>query len=168
MISLNLPLTQDQINSLKVGDLLLLSGKIYAARDQAHKRFMDEIPFDIRNQSIYYVGPTFNQNKTKILSAGPTTSSRMDAFTPTLYEQGLKITIGKGRRNGEVENAIKKHQGLYLSTFGGAGAFLAECIVSMKIAHYPELLSEAVFELEVKDFPCIVIIDGLGHNFYKE
>ena len=166
MINLNLPIKNNDYKNLKVGDQVLLNGTIYTARDQAHKRFMDALPIDLVNQAIYYVGPTFNSDQTMILSAGPTTSSRMDDYASYLYDNGLKVTIGKGRRSAEVKKSIEDNEALYLMTYGGAGAYLGRCIKSMKLVCYKDLLSEGVFELVVEDFPCIVAIDSHGNSLF--
>jgi len=160
------------LKNLKAGDLIFLSGKIYTARDQAHKRISDamkrkeKLPIDLRDKIIYYCGPT-KRPKGKIIGAcGPTTSSRMDEFTPGLLKAGLLATIGKGRRSKEVIAAIKKHKAAYFLTYAGCGAFLSKYIKKMRLVAYKDLGPEAIYELEVKNFPLIVGIDANGRSIY--
>lgn len=170
---LELPLTQDKVAHLKAGDSLLLSGVIYTGRDAAHKKMVEalsrgeELPFDVRNQVIYFVGPTPPKPGQVIGSAGPTTSGRMDAYSPVLIERGLTGMIGKGLRSEEVIAAMKKHGAVYFGAIGGSGALLAKRIVSAEVIAYPELGPEAIRRLEVKDFPVMVVIDKHGHNLYE-
>ncbi|SHN88053.1 Fe-S-containing hydro-lyase [Desulfitobacterium chlororespirans] len=172
-LHLELPLTQDKVADLKAGDSLLLSGVIYTGRDAAHKKMVEalfrgeELPFDVRNQVIYFVGPTPPKPGQVIGSAGPTTSGRMDAYSPMLIERGLTGMIGKGLRSEEVIGAMKKHGAVYFGAIGGSGALLAKRIVSAEVIAYPELGPEAIRRLEVKDFPVMVVIDKHGNNLYE-
>jgi hydro-lyases, Fe-S type, tartrate/fumarate subfamily, beta region len=164
-----LPLTREERRELRAGEEILLSGIIYTARDAAHQKMMKEgYPFDITNQTIYYVGPTPTRKGNIVGSAGPTTAGRMDWCTPQLYDDGLAITIGKGRRSIEVKEAIKRNQALYLITVGGAGALLSEKIKKVECVAYPELDSEAVYCFEVEEFPVFVGIDTTGRDIYEE
>jgi fumarate hydratase subunit beta len=173
MKKIELPLNYDLIDSLKIGDELLLSGKIYTARDVAHKRLAQlikynrKLPIDLKWQTIYYAGPTPALPGKIIGACGPTTSSRMDSFTPSLLSYGLKGMIGKGRRSEEVRESIKKHNAVYFVAIGGAGAYLSERIKKSKVVLYEDLGPEAVFELEIKDFPVIVGIDSDGNDIYS-
>ena len=156
------PLNKEQIESLKAGDEVLLNGIIYTARDQAHKRLVEAIkqhkklPFNLKDQIIYYCGPTPARKGKVIGSCGPTTSRRMDEFTPALLKQGLKGMIGKGERSKEVISAIKKYKAVYFLTYAGCGALLAKFVKKAKIVSYADLGPEAIRKLEVKDFPLIV------------
>jgi fumarate hydratase subunit beta len=169
MKKVNLPLNRKEIKELKAGDLVLLSGKIITGRDQAHKRLVkailkkEKLPICLKGQTIYYVGPTPAKPANVIGSCGPTTSSRMDEFTPILLKYGLIGMIGKGNRNNEVINAIKKYKGIYFVTIGGAGAYLSKKVKFCKIIAYKDLGPEAIYELEIKDFPAIVWIDSYGN-----
>ncbi len=171
---LTTPLTEDEVRSLKVGDEILIDGYIYAARDAAHKRMItsieqgQQLPFDPQGQMIYYVGPCPAPPGKVIGSAGPTTSGRMDAYTPPLLERGLRGMIGKGDRSQAVVDAMKKHGAVYLAAVGGAGVYLAERIVSVDPVAYPELGPEALLRLEVRSFPCVVAIDCEGKNIYEQ
>lgn len=168
------PITDDVILSLKTGDEVLISGVIYTARDQAHFRLVKLIeenkplPFDIKGQVIYYVGPTPEKPGEVIGSAGPTTSYRMDKYAPTLIRLGLKGMIGKGKRSDEVKESIQKYKAVYFGAIGGAGALISKTIKSSKIIAYEDLLSEAVRELTVEDFPTIVVNDVYGGDLYEE
>lgn len=172
MISLQLPLKDEDILSLRAGDSVLLTGHLYTARDAAHKRLVElvdagkPLPFDIKNETIYYVGPAPAPPGHAVGSAGPTTSYRMDAYTPKLLELGLKGMIGKGKRNDEVIEAIKKHSAVYLGATGGAAALISKSIISSEIVAYPDLGAEAIRRFTVKNFPVIVLIDCLGNNQY--
>jgi len=172
-IKINTPLTEEVIRSLKVGDKVLLSGVIYSARDAAHGRLIEllnqgrDIPIDVANQVIYYVGPTPEKPEQVIGSAGPTTSYRMDSYAPTLLELGLKAMIGKGARSEEVIKSIVNNKAVYFGATGGAGALLSKCIVKSEIVAYSELGAEAIRKMEVKDMPLVVIIDSEGNNLYK-
>lgn len=167
-----LPLNYEIIDKLRIGDEVLLSGKIYTARDSAHKRFIQilnknkKLPLDLRWQTIYYAGPTPAGHGKIIGSCGPTTSSRMDSFTTKLLSCGLKGMIGKGKRSDEVRDAIKKYKAVYFVAIGGAGAYLSERIKKSKVILYEDLGAEAVFELTVTDFPVIVGIDSRGNDIY--
>jgi len=174
MKKISLPLTEEQINKLNAGENLSLSGVIYTGRDQAHKRLIEAIthskklPVDLKNQIIYYCGPTKTPKGKVIGSCGPTTSSRMDAFTPILLKAGLKGMIGKGGRSKEVCSAIKKYKGVYFITYAGCGALLSKCVKQAKPVAYKGLGPEAIFELQVKDFPLIVAIDSRGKDIYNK
>ncbi|NLL66346.1 MAG: Fe-S-containing hydro-lyase [Clostridiaceae bacterium] len=168
------PLTDDIINELNAGDEVLISGLIYTGRDAAHKRMialLDEgepLPFDIKGQVIYYVGPCPAPDGKIIGSAGPTTSGRMDAYAPRLIELGLKGMIGKGLRDNNVVNAIKTHKAVYFGAIGGAGALISSCIKKQEIIAFEDLGTEAIRRLEVENLPCVVIIDSNGRDRYKE
>jgi fumarate hydratase subunit beta len=169
-----LPLTEKTIASLKADDSLLLSGVLYVARDAAHKRMVEALerggplPFDIEGQAIYYMGPSPAPPGKVIGAAGPTTSSRMDIYTPRLLAAGLRMMIGKGVRSREVKEAIKKYKAVYLGAVGGAGALISKTIVKSEVIAYPELGPEAILKLEVKDFPATVINDIHGGDLYVE
>ncbi|MCE5322983.1 Fe-S-containing hydro-lyase [bacterium] len=173
-IRLTTPLEDDVIDNLKAGDHVLLSGIVYTARDAAHARLVEllrqgkPLPFDIRGQVIYYVGPTPAKPGRTIGSAGPTTSGRMDSFTPELLEAGLKGMIGKGQRDQRVVDAIKEHKAVYFAATGGAAAMLAKRVISCEVIAYEDLGCEAIRKLEVKDLPLIVINDCHGRDFYSE
>ncbi len=167
-----LPISDQDLEELKAGDAVLLSGTIYTARDAAHKRLVElmqegkELPIDLQNASIYYVGPTPNKEGQVIGSAGPTTSSRMDAYTPLLLERGLKVMVGKGKRNDAVKESIVKNKAIYFVACGGAGALLSHAIIKSEVIAFDDLLSEAIRKLEIKDFPCFVGIDIRGNDIY--
>lgn len=158
---------------LKAGDEISYTGKLYTARDQAHKRLAAAIragkrlPIDLKGQVIYYCGPTRAPKGRVVGSCGPTTSSRMDEFTPVLLKAGIKAMIGKGSRSDEVIKAIKKHKAAYFLTYAGCGALLSQYVRRKKLAAYPDLGPEAIYELEVRDFPLIVAVDSKGRNIYK-
>lgn len=160
------------MQNLKAGDKFFFSGVVYTARDQAHKRLVEAIkkgrrpPIDLRGQLIYYCGPTKTPKGKIIGSCGPTTSSRMDEFTPTLLKAGLKGMIGKGRRSKEVIAAIKKYKAVYFLTYAGSGALLSKYVQRKQLVAYPDLGPEAIYKLEVKNFPLIVGIDAAGRNIY--
>lgn len=170
----NLPLTRKQAKELRAGEQLLLSGVMYTARDAAHKRLLedklkgDTLPIDMNNIAIYYVGPAPARPGQIIGSCGPTTSGRMDTYTPTLIEWGQTVMIGKGMRNNAVIEAMKQFGAVYLTAIGGAGALLSKCVTSMESIAYEELGAEAIYKLEVKDFPAIVTIDSNGNNLYEK
>ncbi len=172
-INLQTPISDDTIKSLKAGDMVYLTGYIYTARDAAHKKLVELIsnnspmPFDFTGQAVYYAGPTPAKPGKPIGSCGPTTSGRMDAYSPVLIEKGLKIMIGKGFRKQEVIDAIVKHSGLYLAAVGGAAALIAKCVKSAEVIAFDELGTEAIRRLYVEDFPLIVVVDSLGSDFYK-
>lgn len=167
------PLTEESTKDLKAGDYVYITGIIYTARDAAHKRLYEsilkgeEIPINLNNNTLYYLGPTPNKENQVIGSAGPTTSSRMDKYTPLLLDKGLKGMIGKGKRNEEVRASIIKNKGVYFAAIGGAGALLSKKIISSKVIAYEDLGTEAIRELYVEDFPVIVIIDIKGNNLYE-
>jgi fumarate hydratase subunit beta len=169
-----LPLTDKTIADLKSGDNLLLSGVLYVARDAAHRKMIETLdrgeplPFDIKGQTFYYMGPSPAPPGRVIGSAGPTTSVRMDAYTPRLLAAGLKGMIGKGVRSAEVKEAIRQYKAIYLAAVGGAGALISKTIVKSEVVAYPELGPEAVLRLEVKDFPATVINDIYGGDLYVE
>lgn len=168
------PLSEEVVRSLEAGDYVYITGIIYTARDAAHKRLYDsilkgeEIPFDLTNNIVYYLGPTPAREGKVIGSAGPTTSSRMDKYAPLLMEQGLKGMIGKGKRNEDVLSAIKDNTCVYFAAVGGAGAILSKCIKKSEVIAYDDLGTEAIRKLEVKDFPAIVVVDCKGNNLYEE
>ena len=168
------PISDDVIQKLRAGDQVLISGTIYVGRDAAHKRIVEaldkgaELPFDVKGQTIYYMGPSPTKPGHVIGSAGPTTSGRMDAYAPRLLSVGLKAMIGKGLRSQAVKDAIKEHKGVYFAAVGGAAALIAKAIVKSEIVAYEELGPEAVLKLEVKDFPAIVINDCAGGDLYQE
>lgn len=168
------PLQEEEIAKLKSGDSILLSGIIYTARDAAHKRLVQlieegkELPFELKNQIIYYVGPTPAKPGQVIGSAGPTTSYRMDSYTPILLDKGLRGMIGKGARNSDVINSIIKNKSVYFASIGGAAALTSKCIVSSELVAYEDLGAEAIMKLEVKDLPLIVVIDADGNDLYKK
>ena len=172
-VTIKSPLSREEARKLKAGDSCLLSGVIYTARDAAHKRLCElvaegkELPVDIKDAVIYFVGPTPARPGEAIGSAGPTTSYRMDAYSPTLIELGLTGMIGKGKRGDEVIDAMKKHGAVYFGAIGGCGALLAKCIKKSEIVAYEDLGAEAIRRLEVENFPVTVIIDSEGNNLYK-
>lgn len=171
---ITLPLTDEKVEDLQSGDYVYITGTIYTARDAAHHRMYEkllkneEIPIILQDNTIYYLGPTPAREGQIIGSAGPTTSSRMDKYTPLLMNQGLKGMIGKGKRNQEVINSIIEHKGVYFAAVGGAGALLSKKIKSCKVIAYEDLGPEAIHELYVEDFPVIVIIDSKGNNLYEK
>ena len=172
-VHITTPLTRDKVRELKAGDSCLISGVIYTARDAAHKRLCElvaqgkELPMDVKDNIIYFVGPTPAKPGQAIGSAGPTTSYRMDAYSPILIEQGLTGMIGKGKRGPEVVDAMKKYGAVYFGAIGGCGALLSECIKEAEIVAYEDLGAEAIRRLVVKDFPVVVIIDSEGNNLYE-
>lgn len=167
------PFTRETVKTLRAGDTVSLSGTIYTARDAAHKKMIEllkegkQLPFDIVNQTIYYVGPCPSRDGEVIGSAGPTTSYRMDAYAPTLIELGQTGMIGKGLRGQNVIDAMKSFGAVYFGAIGGAGALMAECIKAQEIIAFPELGAEAVRRLEVENLPLTVIIDCYGNNLYE-
>lgn len=167
------PLKNEDIESLHSGDYVYISGTIYVARDAAHKR-MDELldkgealPIELKDNVIYYMGPSPAREGRPIGSAGPTTASRMDKYAPRLLDLGLKGMIGKGKRSKEVMDAIVRNGCVYFAAVGGAGAILSKAITSSEVVAYEDLGAEAIRKLEVRDFPCIVIIDKDGNNLYE-
>ncbi|MCK4787315.1 MAG: Fe-S-containing hydro-lyase [Desulfobacteraceae bacterium] len=173
-ISINTPLKDDVLEKFKIGDKVLISGIIYSARDAAHKRLIEllsngkEPPFDLSGQIIYYVGPTPPKPGMVIGSAGPTTSYRMDPYTPALLARGLKGMVGKGFRGKEVIEAIKRYKAVYFAATGGAGAFISKTIKKAEIVAYEDLGTEAIRRMEVKDFPAIVVNDIYGNDLYDQ
>ena len=172
-ISIKTPLAREDARNLKAGDSCLISGVIYTARDAAHKRLCElvaagkELPFDIKDSIIYFVGPTPAKPGQAIGSAGPTTSYRMDAYSPALIGEGLTGMIGKGKRSEEVISAMKKHGAVYFGAIGGCGALLSKCIKKAEVVAYEDLGAEAIRRLEVEDLPVIVVIDSDGNNLYE-
>ena len=170
---INTPLTTDIVESLKAGDYVYITGTIYTARDAAHKRMYEtmmegkSIPIDLSNNIIYYLGPTPEREGQVIGSAGPTTSSRMDKYTPLLLDNGLRGMIGKGKRNKEVIDSMVKNKAVYFAAVGGAGALLSKKIKASKVIAYDDLGTEAIRELYVEEFPAIVVIDSEGSNLYE-
>ncbi len=170
---LTTPLSDEDVSKLKAGDIVYLSGTIYTARDAAHKRLVDlieagkELPFDLKGSVIYFVGPTPPKPGEPIGSAGPTTSYRMDSYSPILIEHGQKGMIGKGKRNQAVKDACIKHKAVYFGATGGAGALIAKAIKSAEVIAYPELGPEAIRKLEVENFPVTVINDTYGNDLYE-
>ena len=168
------PVSDEVIAQLKSGDRLFITGYLYTGRDSAHKKLIElieqgkELPIDIKGQFIYYVGPTPARPGKAIGAAGPTTSYRMDSYAPILYKLGLKGSIGKGSRNEEVKDALKKYRGIYAAAVGGAGALISQSIEEAEVIAYPELGPEAIRRIKVKDFPCIVINDMYGGDLYQE
>lgn len=167
------PLTRETVRTLHAGESCLISGTIYTARDAAHKRLCElvaqgkELPLDVENAIIYFVGPTPAKPGQAIGSAGPTTSYRMDAYSPTLISIGLTGMIGKGKRSDEVVAAMKQHGAVYFGAIGGCGALLSKCIKKAEVIAYDDLGAEAIRKLEVEDFPVVVIIDSEGNNLYR-
>lgn len=173
-VRINLPLTDEIVNTLHAGDNVLLNGVIYVARDAAHKRMVDalnqgqSLPFDVRGQTIYYMGPSPARPGQVIGAAGPTTSGRMDSFSPRLMQAGLKGMIGKGGRSQAVKEAMKKYKAVYFAAIGGAGAVIARSIKKSEVVAYEELGAEAIRKLEVEDFPVTVINDIYGADLYEQ
>ncbi len=167
------PITAEVTGDLKSGDYVYITGTIYVARDAAHKRMTEalargeQLPIDIRDATIYYMGPSPAREGRPIGSAGPTTASRMDKYAPTLLDLGEKAMIGKGKRTREVIDAIIRNRAVYFAAIGGAGALLSKCITASEIVCYEDLGAEAIRKIEVKDFPVIVVIDSEGNNLYE-
>lgn len=170
---INAPLNEDITKSLHSGDMVYITGTIYTARDAAHKRMYEalragnELPFDIKNNIIYYMGPSPAREGRPIGSAGPTTASRMDKYAPELLDLGLRGMIGKGKRTKEVSDAIVRNKAVYFAAIGGAGALLSKSIKKSEVIAYDDLGTEAIRALEVIDFPAIVVIDSFGNNLYE-
>ena len=170
---INAPITKIDIDKLAAGDIVYISGTIYTARDAAHKRMIEalergeELPIDIKDSTIYYMGPSPAREGRPIGSAGPTTATRMDKYAPTLLDLGEKAMIGKGKRSKEVIDAIVRNHAVYFAAVGGAGALLSKCITKSEIVCYEDLGAEAIRKLQVKDFPVIVVIDSEGNNLYE-
>ena len=173
-IRLTPPLSDEDVEKLKIGDRILINGVIFTGRDAAHKRLFDllkerkNLPFDIKGQVIYYVGPTPAKPGQALGSAGPTTSYRMDAYSPSLIEGGLKGMIGKGMRSDAVKEAIKKYKAVYFAATGGAGALLAKRVKKAEVVAYEDLGPEAIRRLVVEDLPVIVVNDVRGNDLYLE
>ncbi len=167
------PLKKEELVDLKSGDYVYITGTIYSARDAAHKRMYEsmlageKIPMELKDNVIYYLGPTPAKEGQVIGSAGPTTSSRMDKYTPLLLDNGLNGMIGKGKRSQEVIDAIVRNKAVYFAAVGGAGALLSKCIKKSEIIAYDDLGTEAIRKMEVEDFPVIVVIDSEGNNLYE-
>ena len=171
--SLNLPLDESDIAKLHAGDIVYLSGEVFTARDCAHKRMFElldrgeNLPFNLVGATVFYAGPCPAKEGMASGSCGPTTSSRMESFAPRLLDLGLKCIIGKGEMNGEVTSAIKRNKACYFAAIGGAGALYGSLIKSSELVAFPELLSEAVYKLNVEDFPVVVAIDIRGNSVYN-
>jgi fumarate hydratase subunit beta len=169
---ITLPLSAETNEDLKIGDFVYLSGEMYVARDAAHKRLMDlinegkELPINLKDETIYYMGPTPARPGQVIGSAGPTTASRMDKYAPTLLDMGLKGMVGKGRRSDAVLDAVVRNKAVYFAAIGGAGAILSKAIIDSKVVCYDDLGAEAIRRITVKDFPVIVVADCHGGNMY--
>lgn len=167
------PITAETSESLKAGDYVYITGTIYVARDAAHKRMIEalergeELPIDIEDSTIYYMGPSPAREGRPIGSAGPTTASRMDKYTPTLLDLGEKAMIGKGKRTPEVINAIIRNKATYFAAVGGAGALLSKCIKKSETVCYADLGAEAILKIDVEDFPVVVVVDCQGNNLYE-
>ena len=170
---INAPIDNEIVNSLKAGDCVYITGTIYTARDAAHKRMYEaikngeNIPFELKNNIIYYLGPSPAREGQVIGSAGPTTSSRMDKYTPLLLEHGLKGMIGKGKRSDNVIESMHKNNAVYFAAIGGAGALLSKCIKKAEVIAYDDLGTEAIRKLEVENLPAIVVIDNKKNNMYE-
>lgn len=169
---INVPFDADIVKELKAGDYVYLTGTIYTARDAAHKRMYEALqngetlPFDIEGNVIYYMGPSPAREGRPIGSAGPTTASRMDKYTPALLELGMRGMVGKGRRTEAVRESMMKNQAVYFAAVGGAGALLSKSILQAEVIAYEDLGTEAIRKLEIKDFPVIVVMDCEGNNLY--
>ena len=170
---ITVPLTEEEANSLRAGDYVYLTGTIYTARDAAHKRIFEmvganeQLPMDIRNNVIYYMGPSPAREGRAIGSAGPTTASRMDKYAPTLLDMGLKGMIGKGKRSQEVKDAIVRNGAIYFAAVGGAGALLSRSIIASEVIAFDDLGTEAIRKLEVREFPVILVMDAAGNDLYE-
>lgn len=170
---INVPFDREVSESFNAGDYVYLTGTIYVARDAAHKRMYEalqegkELPFDIKNQTIYYMGPSPAREGRPIGSAGPTTASRMDKYAPTLMDKGQIGMIGKGKRTVAVKEAMERNGAVYFAAVGGAGALLSKCITTSEVIAYDDLGTEAIRKLTVKDFPVIVVMDCHGNNMYN-
>ena len=173
-IKIKMPITEEVIKSLRIGDKVLLSGRLYTARDSAHMKLVEliaknkKLPFELEGQVIFYAGPTPPPPGEDIGVVGPTTSSRMDAYTVQLLRLGLRAVIGKGPRSTEVKNGLAKYKAVYFVATGGVAALLKERIRSAKVIAYPELGAEAIYELVVQDFPVIVAGDSLGQDLFEK
>ena len=174
LIRLTPPLSQEDVARLRAGDRVLLSGPVYAARDTAHKRLVqmleagEELPIDLEGHVIYYAGPSPARPGKVIGSAGPTTSGRMDPYTPRLLEAGVRATVGKGRRSAETVRAMQTHGAVYLAVVGGAAALISRSIVACEVVGFPDLGPEAIRKLEFKDLAVFVVNDTAGRDLYEE
>ena len=172
-IKIDAPIKQEQLDNLKAGDYVYITGTIYTARDAAHKRMYEaiqnneELPMEMEGNIIYYMGPSPAREGRAIGSAGPTTASRMDKYAPTLLDLGLKGMIGKGKRSKEVLDAVVRNKSIYFAAVGGAGALLSNCIKESEVIAYDDLGTEAIRKLKVEDLPAIVVIDTKGNNLYE-
>ena len=170
---INTPITEEVTKELKSGDYVYITGTIYVARDAAHKRMIealdrgDRLPIDIKDATIYYMGPSPAREGRPIGSAGPTTATRMDKYAPILLDLGEKAMIGKGKRSKEVMDAIVRNKAVYFAAVGGAGALLSKCVQKSEIVCYEDLGAEAILKMEVKDFPVIAVADSDGNNLYE-
>ena len=170
---IKVPMTKEDAVSLKAGDYVYLTGTIYTARDAAHKRMDEtldrgeELPFNIKDNIIYYLGPSPAREGRPIGSAGPTTASRMDKYTPRLLDMGMGAMIGKGKRSQAVIDGIVRNKSVYFAAVGGAGAILSKCILTSELIAYGDLGTEAICKLEIRDFPVVVVIDSQGNNLYE-
>ena len=170
---IQVPISKEDAKSLKAGDYVYLTGTIYTARDAAHKRMDEtldrgeELPFNIKDNIIYYLGPSPAREGRPIGSAGPTTASRMDKYTPRLLDMGMGAMIGKGKRSQAVIDGIVRNKSVYFAAVGGAGAILSKCILSSELIAYGDLGTEAICKLEIRDFPVVVVIDSQGNNLYE-
>lgn len=170
---ITVPMTPEEVQNLRAGDYVYLSGTVYTARDAAHKRMYDALqqgealPVDVKDILVYYMGPSPAREGRTIGSAGPTTSSRMDKYAPALLDLGLGGMIGKGKRSKEVKDAIVRNRAVYFAAVGGAGALLSRSIVASEVVAYDDLGTEAIRKLEVKNFPVIVVIDSCGNDLYE-
>lgn len=172
IIRINTPLTHECVKGLRAGNMVEITGYVYTARDAAHQKLMElihagkELPFEIKDQIVYYVGPCPAPEGKMIGSAGPTTSGRMDKYAPKLIELGMTGMIGKGQRSAAVVEAMQKHGAVYFGAIGGAGALISKCIKKSELIAFPELGTEAVRKLTVEEFPAVVVIDAYGSNLY--
>ena len=169
--ALSIPFSENELEKICAGDEVMISGALYVGRDQVHKRLYEaiekneDLPFDIDKSAIYYMGPSPAPDGFKIGACGPTTSARMDKYSPILIAKGLRVMIGKGPRSQSVHDAIGKYKGLYLQAYGGCGALYSSKVVDVELVAYPELGPEALIRLEVKDFPTFCMIDSLGNSY---
>ncbi len=172
-LKIEFPITKEKASSLKAGDYVYLTGVMYSARDAAHKRMTEaldrgeKLPIDIKDTTIYYLGPSPAAPGQVIGSAGPTTSARMDKYTPGLLDLGMTGMIGKGKRSEAVIEAMKRNHAVYFAAVGGAGALLSKCIKKAEVVAYEDLGAEAIYKLYVEDFPAVVVIDDTGKNLYE-
>ena len=170
---IQIPITKEDAKNLRAGDSVYLTGTMYTARDAAHKRMQEtmeagqDLPMDMKGTVIYYMGPSPAREGRPIGSAGPTTSSRMDKYAPTLLDLGMGAMIGKGKRSHAVTDSIVKNGAVYFAAIGGAGALLSKCITKSEVIAYDDLGAEAIRKLEVKEFPVVVVIDSEGNNLYE-